>query len=77
MNRPSNIPAAHPTTPSQGLAWYTLPAEQALKHLGVDEQAGLDIAEVRPGLSVRGSTGCQRQPGGQRGGDFCCNFITS
>lgn len=49
MNRPSNIPAAHPTTPSQGLAWYTLPAEQVLKHLDVDEQAGLDIAEVQIG----------------------------
>ncbi|SFL02575.1 cation-transporting P-type ATPase [Pseudomonas sp. NFACC46-3] len=54
MNRPSNIPAAHPTTPSQGLAWYTLPAEQALKHLDVDEQAGLDIAEVQARLERTG-----------------------
>lgn len=55
MNRPSNASAE----PTDTVAWYTLPAEQVVNRLEVNEQAGLNSVEVKARLE---RTGFNRLP---------------
>ena len=59
MNRPSDASQEQHPIPTDALAWYTLPAEQVLNLLEVNEQAGLSAAQVQARLE---RTGFNRLP---------------
>lgn len=59
MNRASNAPTEQDPIPTDVEAWYTLPAQQVLERLEVNEHTGLNDAEVQARLA---RTGFNRLP---------------
>jgi magnesium-transporting ATPase (P-type) len=54
MNRPIETPAQQQLIATDVEAWHALSAEQVLERLGVNEQAGLDAAQVQARLARSG-----------------------
>jgi calcium-translocating P-type ATPase len=54
MNRPIETPAQQQLIATDVEAWHTLSAEQVLERLGVNEQAGLDEAQIQARLARSG-----------------------